>query len=332
MAARGDDGAAAAAAAQDHPDSAWNRAAMAELHGDPLCCRTEWQLSALATMHAGARPEIAVAGDAVVALAWLDGDRLGPVLGPCESSWCFGSPLLGEGAVELLLQRLGELRAQGLRPAVLVTGLLPDGATLARLHRLASRSHQLAAGEERVQCVASLAGGLDGFLARRTGHFRRRVRHAERAARAAGVAFVRCAPADAAAARAVYARMCAVEARSWKGLGDCGMTTGEALPFYGAMLERLAAAGAARVVFAQHDGRDIGFLFGGLVAGIFRGQQFSFDEAWRRASLGNLLQLEQIAWLADDGAHRYDLGPHMPYKDHWAEAQARLQMRLLIPR
>lgn len=32
-------------AAQDYPDSSWNRAVKILEHGDPFCCRTEWALS-----------------------------------------------------------------------------------------------------------------------------------------------------------------------------------------------------------------------------------------------------------------------------------------------
>jgi len=318
-------------AEQDAPDSAWNRAAMAVEHGDPLCCRTEWQLSAMETMHPSFRPEIVVADGAALAFAWADTVRYGLTLLPCEASWCFGCPLLGDGAIDLLQRRLARLQERGVRPAVFVTGMAPGSATLARLESAMADRWRLQADEERVQCVASLAGGLDGFLSRRTQHFRRRVEQAWRRARDLGVVFERCAPTDAIAARAAYARMCAIEERSWKGIGDCGMTTGASLPFYGRMCERLAVGGFARAIFAVHEGRDVGFIFGGCVDGIYRGQQFSFDQSWARHSLGNVLQLEQIAWLGEEQARRYDMGPLMDYKLRWAETQVALQARLLLP-
>lgn len=324
--------AATTVAALDAPDSAWNRLAHAVEHGDPLCCRTEWQLSAFETMHPGFVPDLVVADDALLAFAWARSPRFGRMLVPFEASWLFGCPLLGPGAVDLLTQRLDELRRAGVRPSVLVAGLAPDGATLRALESALARSHDCFADEPRVQCIASLDGGIDGFLARRSSLFRRRNRQAWRRARELGVAFARCAPGDPVAARAVYARMCAVEARSWKGLGDCGMTSGPSLPFYGRMLERLAVGGHARVVFAVHEGRDVGFIFGGYAGGVYRGQQFSYDEDWAPRSLGNVLQLEQIAWLAEEGARRYDLGPLMDYKLRWSEAQIPMQTRVLTPR
>jgi CelD/BcsL family acetyltransferase involved in cellulose biosynthesis len=305
---------------------------MAVLHGDPLCCRTEWQLSACETMHPSFRPELLVAGDAVLAFARAHSPRLGAMLVPFEASWCYGCPLLGEGAVDALAQWLDALRGHGERPAVVVTGMAPDGATLSRIEREFARSHEVVAGEVATQCVASLDGGLDGYLSRRSSHFRRRLRQADRRARGLGVDFERCAPSSVAEASAVYARMTAVEARSWKGLADCGMNTGASLPFYGRMLARLAVGGLARVMFARHDDKDVGFVYGGLVDGVYRGQQFSYDEQWHAHSLGNLLQLAQLTWLGEERARRYDLGPHMPYKERWAETTVAMQTRLLLSR
>ncbi|MBM3962632.1 MAG: hypothetical protein FJ306_12130, partial [Planctomycetes bacterium] len=128
--ADGSDGAPSTVAAQDRPDSPWNRAAMAVEHGDPLCCRTEWQLSALETMHAAHAPMIHVRGDAVLAFAWQHSAQFGPMLGPCEASWCYGCPLLGPGAVELLARQLDAMARRGWRPAVVVTGLAPASPTL----------------------------------------------------------------------------------------------------------------------------------------------------------------------------------------------------------
>ena len=48
--------------------------------------------------------------------------------------------------------------------------------------------------------------------------------------------------------------------------------------------------------------------------------------------LGNLLQLEQIRWLCEEGADRYDMGPQMDYKRHWTEITTRIEARLLRPK
>jgi CelD/BcsL family acetyltransferase involved in cellulose biosynthesis len=55
---------------------------------------------------------------------------------------------------------------------------------------------------------------------------------------------------------------------------------------------------------------------------VYRGQQFSFDEAWGGLSIGNLLQDQMIAWLCEQGVERYDMGPEMPYMRRFAEDRA----------
>ena len=116
-----------------------------------------------------------------------------------------------------------------------------------------------------------------------------------------------------------YARMLAVEETSWKGIEQCGMTVEPSRAYYACMLRRLAASGTGRVMFARHGERDIGYIFGGLAGRVYRGQQFSYAQDWKSYSIGNLLQAELIKWLCEDHIHRYDMGPVMDYKKHWAE-------------
>jgi CelD/BcsL family acetyltransferase involved in cellulose biosynthesis len=89
--------------------------------------------------------------------------------------------------------------------------------------------------------------------------------------------------------------------------------------FYARMLPRLAAAGALRVLFASRDGVDLGYLYGGIASGLFRGLQFSFREQERRLGLGNALQAEVIERLCAEGLSVYDLGSQSDYKRRWAE-------------
>jgi CelD/BcsL family acetyltransferase involved in cellulose biosynthesis len=146
------------------------------------------------------------------------------------------------------------------------------------------------------------------------------------------VRFERCAPRSLAEADAAYLRMLRVERASWKGIGRCGMAEPPALDFYRRLLRRLACSAAGRVIFARCDERDVGFVLGGLAGDHYRGQQFSYAEDWRELSIGNLLQLEQIRWLCEEGVPHYDMGPWMEYKDHWTERRQRIGTRLLRPR
>ena len=85
------------------------------------------------------------------------------------------------------------------------------------------------------------------------------------------------------------------------------------------MEQRLAARGGLRVIVAAIGDHEVGYLHGGVVADHFRGLQMSFDRSLAELSLGNLLQLEMIEALCEEGVRTYDLGSHSPYKERWAE-------------
>ncbi|MBL9076226.1 MAG: GNAT family N-acetyltransferase [Planctomycetes bacterium] len=255
--------------------------------------------------------------------------QLGPLLAPVEAHWLFGSPLLGPGAPALLGQLLDDFAARGERPCVLVSGLPASAERRDAIAAVLLPRGRVRWLEPVVVCSASLDGGLDGWWSRRSGRFRRNLRQAERRAAAHGIGFERHVPRSAAESAAVYRRMLDVEQRSWKGIGRCGMAESPSREFYAAMLRRLAVAGAGRVVFARRGERDVGFVFGGMAGAVYRGQQFSFDDELAALSIGNLLQLEQLRWLVEERAERYDMGPRMQYKLQWTETQVVLDAWLL---
>lgn len=316
------------AAEFDAPDSVWNRAAAKAAHGDPFCCRTEWQLSFHDTFAPRRELHLRRYRGSIAAFAERLDERLGPLLEPVESSWLFGCPLLGADAVSLLDALLRQ-RAATAPPNVLLSGILPGSALRDELLATFRDRYRIYQLEPNVQVSASLAGGLDGFLSRRTGHLRRNLGQQARRAADQGVSYERQVPTSAAEADAVYARMLAVESRSWKGIGRCGMAEPPSREFYAVMLRRLALSGGGRVVFARCGDDDIGFIFGGMAGAVYRGQQFSYVESWSPYSIGNLLQVEQVRWLGEEGAQRYDMGPKMDYKRHWTEIETRMDAWLL---
>ena len=111
-------------------------------------------------------------------------------------------------------------------------------------------------------------------------------------------------PTTAEEAQKTYARMIAVERTSWKGIDHCGMAEPGICDFYAFLLERLAPERGARVIFARRDGKDVGFIFGGLAGPVYRGQQFSYAHDCQALSLGNLMQIEKIRWLCEEGVQR----------------------------
>ena len=326
----------------DHPDSNWNQAVSHTAQADPFCCRTEWQLS----FHEAMRPDrslvVRETAGSMAAFAEIDRSNRGNLLTPIESGWEFGCPLLGPDSIELLaniiaedtLQCTGQIPriGQNKAPTIFVSGLVPGSLQQRQLAKRFGPDFDLRLNLPTALCNASLAGGVDGFLSRRSSSHRRGLRKQARRATLAGITFERASPANQIEATQTYSRMLAVESASWKGIGACGMTVQPSRDFYDCMLRRLAVSESARVIFARHDNKDIGFIFGGMAGKIYRGQQFSFTEQWKPFSIGNLLQLEQIIWLCSEGATRYDMGPMMEYKRHWTESTMHIETLILIPK
>jgi hypothetical protein len=317
---------------------AWRAAALRTAQADPFCCMPYWQLAFHDAFSPGRRLLIREAEGSVIAFAEVVFSRQDIFLTPIEAHWFFDNPLLGEHAVELLAESLAPLREyySPATPRILVGGVRPGSSVLRRLARsLGPRCH-VTLFNRGVQCAASLESGLDGFLANRSANHRAKLKKSQARARDKGICFERHAPDSTGATGGIFARMQAVERVSWKGVGECGMDQEPARTFYRLLLDRLARDRLARVIFARHGEADIGYVFGGLAGTVYRGQQFSYDNAWKDFSIGNLLQVEQVRWLCEEGATRYDLGPSlgdaMAYKSHWSELSFDIATHLIEPR
>lgn len=302
---------------------------------DPFCCSAAWQFA----FHDACRPErrllIEEDSGSVIAFAEEAVSTELIYLTPLESHWFFGSPLLGRHCVELLSEAMGffEKAYAPAFPRVVIGGLRPEGSLPMRLYETFSDKFRIFLAGGGVQSAASLTGGLDGFLSRRSSKWRAKLRREARRAAENGITFERLAPASPQEAEAAFGRILAVELTSWKGIDNCGMAESPVKQFYALLLNHLAATGEGRMTFARRAGKDIGFIFGALAGKIYRGQQFSYDRDWKDFSVGNLLQLEQIRWLCEQGVTRYDLGPldgpRMEYKRHWAEQEIEAQIWML---
>ena len=305
---------------------------------DPFACTPAWQLPFAETFTPANPLLVETDGENLVAFAEFNDHPSIPALLPVESMWFSGCPLLGPNAVSFLLEFLGayERAHDGTTPRVVISGLHHGGIVEEDMWIRLRHKYQFRACPPYKQRAASLRGGYDGYLSRRSPNLRSKLKKSQRLARERGISFERHIPQTPAEANALYARMIDVEKRSWKGLENCGMTEHPSCEFYQRMICRLASGSAgARVIFAVCDGRDIGFVFGGMAGAVYRGQQFSYDNEWRRFSIGNLLQAEQVRWLCEEGAVRYDMGmsadPRMAYKQHWAEQSLDFLTLLLEP-
>ena len=252
-----------------------------------------------------------------------------PYIEPIELAWGLASPLIGHdprGLIEELVPLLASRRDWQI---AILAGLTVAGPQRRALDTTLPARWERRRGQPTIRHVASLEGGLDGFLSRRSRELRKSLRKALRAADAEGLVFddVR---APAGEAQALYARIQAVEAQSWKAREGVGISAGPMRAFYAAMLPRLCALGQQRTIFARKGDRDVGYILGAVMGGEYRGLQFSYDDDLARLGIGSLLQYHQIEALVAEGVTRYDLGTEMDYKRRWAEDIMETEMLVIV--
>ncbi len=290
---------------------------------------------------------------AMKATTFVDGT---PALMPLDPMWGFASPLVAKPiALDLAAEHFARaLHEEPRWQLAFVAGVEAssdlDEFLLWHLQTAFSGHARLVAGEETIRCVASLADGIDGFLANRSREFRRNTRQAKRRLEQSDV-YIRSLPIGEPSNGASIARhdiidlMLAVENRSWKGRADSGMSTPEMQSLYRRLLARLPDH-SIRFSAAYHNELPIGFVLGGVLGGMlggesggvlegsyrgsqtYRGLQISFDDNYRDLSVGTLLQMHEIERLCTQGVALYDLGMDMEYKHRWAEG--RFQTRPII--
>jgi len=313
----------------------WTHAAISTQQADPLCSSPMWQLAFYEAFCPTLRLFVESASDSLICFAEKIFSPSDIFLTPIESHWFFGCPLLGRHAVDLLARSMEFFAVEYAPhfPKIVISGVRPKRSLAYRLIKTFSNDFAITVHSWGLQCAASLKGGVDGYLARRSPGFRKKLKNAHQRTASRGISFERILPVSPEGALAAYSRMINVEKASWKGIHSCGMAESLAREFYAAMIRRMVRRANARVIMARCDDKDIGFIFGGIAGGIYRGQQFSYDDEWGEFSVGNLMQLEQIAWLCEEMAVRYDMGPiigqGMEYKKYWAEKRIAFQCWML---
>jgi hypothetical protein len=253
-----------------------------------------------------------------------------PYIEPVELAWGLAAPLIGRDPAALVADVVAMLAARRDWQLAILAGLTPDGPQRRALERILPPRWERRRGTPTVRHVASLDGGVDGFLSRRSRELRKSLRKSARAAADAGIAFESVRVTDPAGADTLYARIQRIEAGSWKAREGVGISAGPMRAFYERMLPRLCLFGQQRTVFAQVDGRDVGYIFGAVFETEYRGLQFSYDDDHAHLGIGGLLQLHQIGELCGEGVQRYDLGTEMDYKRRWAEDVMETEMLVLV--
>jgi len=297
---------------------------------DRFCSSSTWILAAAAALMPPRAPASYRGTDGYFAAMRGVHPAGFPYIEPVELAWGLASPLVGRDPVPLAEAVVAVLAARRDWQLTIITGLTSTGPQRRALDRALPPRWERRAGTPTVRHVASLDGGVDGFLSRRSRELRKSLRKSLRAAAEAGVTFesVRGTSADEAAA--LYARVQEVEAASWKAREGVGISSGPMRAFYEHMLPRLCARGQHRILFARAADRDIGYILGAVFEGEYRGLQFSYDDTRAELGIGGLLQYHQIVELCAEGVTRYDLGTEMDYKRRWAEEVMETDMLVLV--
>jgi len=244
-----------------------------------------------------------------------------------EATWCLASPFAhrAEDADALAIDLARDWQSCVPRDILFLSGLAVGSPLFLGLVRALTPRYGLTTDAVPVtrRFRASLRDGEAGFLSRRSPSLRHRLRQSEKKALRAGVTFAPLAATTARDAHALLERLIALESRSWKGLAGDGLLLPSLQAFYREMLPALAEAHTLRVQVGTKDGVDVALIVGAVTrtpsGPTYRGLQFSFDNAYRSLSLGNLAQLVQVRALIDEGVTLYDLGSDVDYKRRWGE-------------
>jgi len=234
---------------------------------------------------------------------------------PLESGWLFGSPLIGDPdrLPELLLKAAHEFLPSPV--GFCIGGVRAEG----RLHRgLRARREfcrQFKEFEATDCMMIDLADGFDAWLARRSRKFRRTMRNLPE---------IEVHDGSKLDEDEALERMMAIQRQTYKWeSGEDIFQSGSHAAFYRSLLEKLQARGELRLLFAQCENEDSGYIFGGVAGSVYRGFQMSYVEKFRDLGIGNSLQLENLRRQSDAGIVEYDLGMHSPYKERWADRHDR---------
>ena len=294
---------------------------------DKFCSTTAWVLSASAALMP-ARSAYTFRGRSGYFAAMRGVHSAGfPYIEPVELAWGLAAPLIGPDPEALVDELVPMLAARRDWQLAILSGMTGDGPQRKALERALPARWERRRGTATSRHVASLEGGLDGYLSRRSRELRKSLRKSLRAASEAGVTFESVRSHDPVA---LYARIQAVEAKSWKSIDGVGIHAGPMRAFYDLMLPRICALGQQRTIFAQRGGEDLGYILGAVFADEYRGLQFSYADETSKLGIGSLLQYHQIEELCVDGISRYDLGTEMEYKRKWAEEMMATEMLVVV--
>jgi hypothetical protein len=294
-------------------------AALASPNIDRFCSASAWALGAHQAFHPDQEPFVFQGEHGFTLLARGQTPGLGRYMAPFEAMWGLASPLLGAEPGKLAKNTFEALWAHRDEwDALWLCGLKPHSEAFNTLAFLFGHHAKLFVGPTTIRHVAKIDDGEEGFLSRRSGKFRRNIRRARQTLRGEGVVYKWFGGfVDEDERSGFFQRALDVDSRSWKGRTGQGLGDSPMGHFSAVMATRLTANSRFRGILASRDGVDIAMGFGGILGNTFRGLQMSFDDEFRRLSLGNMIQMEMIRHLSDEGITDYDLGTDIDYKRRW---------------
>jgi Acetyltransferase (GNAT) domain len=165
---------------------------------------------------------------------------------PLDAVWGFASPFVLTNAeanpfqIQQWANEIGEvLLHEPDWELAFLAGLAPSSPLDDALIRALSSQVRLVAGEPTIRCVASLVGGPDAFLDRRSRSFCRNLRQATTRANAAGLT-IESVDVSGLSGADVLARLIAIETQSWKGQEDSGITSPDMAALYAALVDHFS--------------------------------------------------------------------------------------------
>lgn len=300
---------------------AYDEAVLNTTRIDPYCSSSNWIIPAHEATFKPERDLILHCDGSYLVLCQVQVENWGQVWVPFEASWALASPAVGSHTFRLWREFARILRQdRDAWDGVFLCGMPTVGSLWKQCVSALDFGLSMYKNQTWLRCIASLEGGPDGYLSRRSAKFRKNLRRTLRRAEQADIQMVDLPePRSEEAALQLLERAVSIEQHSWKGQLISGILHPEMYAFYRRMFLLLAQTGGLRFSVAQHQGRDIGYVFGGVFGTRYRGLQFSFDDSYRAYSIGSVMQWHTIARCCAEGLWIYDLGMEMDYKYAWSE-------------
>ncbi len=286
---------------------------------DHYCSSTSWVFSAREAFHPDSEPWIARTPHGYCAFQKVEvrGTR---VLCPIEAVWGLATPFVGPDPRPLISTFAGLAARDSDWDYLLVLGI-PQTSTWMPYTQRVLAEHGIRVGMDSPlnRWSASLEGGTEGFLARRSPKMRSSLRRDLRRSRRLGIDFERVPAEEQRDVDRIVERIYAIEWKSWKAEGNDGIVSGPMRVFTESALRDSLSRGELELIIATRAKRDLGYIYGALRGSTYRGLQVTFDKRLSRFGLGNQLQFAMIRSLSDRGILRYELGAELPYKKRWSE-------------